>query len=734
MTRARAKNATRTHLERVLHCSGEALPTEAQLALGQVFDHDLSRIRIHADTQANRAADAFDARAFAFGQHIAFADGEYAPHTSSGWQTLMHEIAHTAQQRHASETLPREPLPMSTPTHEAEARAVTSGAASSTALTPSSASVARLQPDEGEGLDGDASHLNRAALLEQAAHRLAYEHYAEVADEDGNRHWEWTPDHTVTAAPGTPEFLEETRAAALERQQHEYAMEMMRRAGYDADSSHSVEGANGFGMRSFLPLTGRDGEALSPIVAFRGTETSAGRLTDDLIGSDTNPEGIGADQFTLNRDLIRSEMTAAARTGSGALTLSGHSLGGALAQRAGAEFSDLVGDITTFQSPGVTSDVSERVAAVNADREARGLEPISSTHFRASDMDIVPWAGDALTPGTVETFDPTGVNTLLDHMAFPLTNRALARGEGLAKLTGDAQLGGLSQLQGSDFSSNPSLVQSTDEAGAEGIGLSEAARRAAGSFVWDPLRAGMTLSGGLLGGIGLNAVLPDGNLTSQAMEGAVSGVSSLWNLATGAANAGANGVETGISRGWNGLGNAAGNAADRVHAGVSSLWGGLNDIGGAAADTLESGARDLRGAVGDYVPDIVMDGASGGWNLARGAIGETSDFIGDSANAVYGGARDLVSGAAGGVGDTARGLWRAGRGAVSGAASAVEGVGSGMADSVLEAAQHIREHPIAVDAYNALSSGASSLASTASGAVDTAAGAASSAWQWMTDW
>jgi hypothetical protein len=732
MSSSRVGSRARQPLQRALNSRAESLPDDVQIALGQVFGHDLSQIRIYADETAARAADALEARALTFGQNIVFNRGEYVPDTEMGWKTLLHEVAHTAQQRHAT-TDPGN-APDSSHAHETEARAFTRGSISSAALTPSSAAVARLRPGEGEGHDGDGGHLNRAALLEMAAHRLAYEHF----DEDGN----WVPESSVTAASGTPEFLEQTRALEEERRNHEFAMEMMRRSGYDVDSSRSVEGMNGFGMRTFLPMAGEGAEALSPIVAFRGTND----MVEDLVGSDTNPEGIGADQFTLNRDLIRAEMARASGFGSGSLTLSGHSLGGALAQRAGAELPDLVGDITTFQSPGVTADVAERVEAANADRIARGLAPISSTHFRASDMDVVPWAGDALTPGTVETFDPTGLDTPLDHTAFPLTNRALARGEGLRGLEGDALLGGLSLLQGSDFSSNASLVQSTDEAGAEGFGFSEAARRAAGGYVWDPVRATLTTLGGiggflspvpggtLLGGIGMNGLLPEGNLTSRAMEGAVSGVSSAWNFGTGMGTSAANGLENVADRGWNAATGTAGSAADMAQSGVTSAWRGANRVGGAMADEIEENARGLRGLIGDYVPDAVMDPITSTWNAARGAVGGASDAIGDTALSAYRGARGLASDAADTVSGATRGAWRAARGLASDAVDTVSDFGSSVGNSVLDAAEHIRTHPIAVEAVRAISDAGSSVADTASSAWNTTTDAASSAWRWMTDW
>lgn len=75
---------------------------------------DLSPVRIHTGATANRATEQLDARAFALGSHIAFADGEYAPQTNHGRRLLAHELVHVLQD-HAATMVRREergePLP-----------------------------------------------------------------------------------------------------------------------------------------------------------------------------------------------------------------------------------------------------------------------------------------------------------------------------------------------------------------------------------------------------------------------------------------------------------------------------------------------------------------------------------------------------------------------------------------------------------------------------------------------
>lgn len=62
------------------------------------FGADFSQVRIHDGVAAHTATGAVNARAFAWGRHIAFAPGEYAPDTTAGRLLMAHELAHVRQQ------------------------------------------------------------------------------------------------------------------------------------------------------------------------------------------------------------------------------------------------------------------------------------------------------------------------------------------------------------------------------------------------------------------------------------------------------------------------------------------------------------------------------------------------------------------------------------------------------------------------------------------------------------
>jgi Domain of unknown function (DUF4157) len=78
---------------------GRPLEPGVQAFFEPRFGHDFSAVRVHADEQAARAADAMDASAFTVGNSIWFGRGMYRPEVAFGLRLLAHELAHTIQQR-----------------------------------------------------------------------------------------------------------------------------------------------------------------------------------------------------------------------------------------------------------------------------------------------------------------------------------------------------------------------------------------------------------------------------------------------------------------------------------------------------------------------------------------------------------------------------------------------------------------------------------------------------------
>ena len=132
------------------------------------------------------------------------------------------------------------------------------------------------------------------------------------------------------------------------------------------------------------------------VVIFRGTEAT------DLKDIKTDLEfQIGSEHFASAQRLgLRALLQACRATTGVAPDLCGHSLGGTLAQLTAALWPDLVGDLVTFQSPGLT-----RLHAFRGDaglaRNPTGSPHPRVTHYIA-DQDVVHKAGQRhLTGRTV---------------------------------------------------------------------------------------------------------------------------------------------------------------------------------------------------------------------------------------------------------------------------------------------------------------------------------------------
>jgi Domain of unknown function (DUF4157)/Novel toxin 15 len=86
---------------------GFALSKKTRAYLEPRFKADFSNVRLHTDGKAKELSDKVGARAFTFGRHIFFNEGQYNPDSKAGLELLAHELTHTIQQR---ETIQRKPM------------------------------------------------------------------------------------------------------------------------------------------------------------------------------------------------------------------------------------------------------------------------------------------------------------------------------------------------------------------------------------------------------------------------------------------------------------------------------------------------------------------------------------------------------------------------------------------------------------------------------------------------
>lgn len=217
----------------------------------------------------------------------------------------------------------------------------------------------------------------RPVLLEQMAHHLAYEDALSAADQS------WLASQRYAAKP--VEF-----------------------------------GVSGFAMIAFVPF---DAD-LAPVLAFRGTTEDS---ISDLV-ADSEAAGIGVYQYYANEGATLQALAALATFGK--VELTGHSLGGALAQLTASLLPGLVGHVTTFQSPGIPKRYVELLRKRNDTLRGAGKQEIGSTHHRV-EGDLVSSAGEAFTPGEVQAYgasDGGGLGPLAAHGAFPAASAAYGRG------------------------------------------------------------------------------------------------------------------------------------------------------------------------------------------------------------------------------------------------------------------------------------------------------------------
>jgi hypothetical protein len=77
---------------------GQPLPASERAFFEPRFGHDFSRVRVHATPEAAAVSGSLRANAFARGQDIAFAAGQWSPGTTEGRRLLAHELTHVVQQ------------------------------------------------------------------------------------------------------------------------------------------------------------------------------------------------------------------------------------------------------------------------------------------------------------------------------------------------------------------------------------------------------------------------------------------------------------------------------------------------------------------------------------------------------------------------------------------------------------------------------------------------------------
>ena len=230
---------------------------------------------------------------------------------------------------------------------------------------------------------------------------------------------------------------------------------------------------------------------LKPVLVFRGT---AG-FTDII--SDTHPKAVGYNQFQQNSRFIKQLITEAG----GSVDVTGHSLGGALAQHCGATFAGNVDRVVTFQAPGV------EISKVN--KFSKEEDKPSVTHHIAGG-DLVDTAGYKHLEGEVFRHTPGGGPT--SHIKFLLTAPEFAAQREQLGLTDEM----LAKL-GIDKQTNHSPVERHEEyPHAVKSAIDETVRKGAGLVLYP-----------VLTGVSVLTRNDDKDIRKQIDEGDVSSLSGM---------------------------------------------------------------------------------------------------------------------------------------------------------------------------------------------------------------
>ena len=144
------------------------------------------------------------------------------------------------------------------------------------------------------------------------------------------------------------------------------------------------------GLDAFLI---RDLGSDEAIIVFRGTEVNKGgseALKD--VSSDIHYQGVGYNQLMNDQDKIEAWINE-----NPGVTITGHSLGGAIAQFAAVQFPDNVGAVVTFNSPALSG---HQLTSTDYEHFKANNPHIQTTHYFLEN-DMVSMAGNRFLPGDV---------------------------------------------------------------------------------------------------------------------------------------------------------------------------------------------------------------------------------------------------------------------------------------------------------------------------------------------
>jgi pimeloyl-ACP methyl ester carboxylesterase len=203
--------------------------------------------------------------------------------------------------------------------------------------------------------------------------------------------------------------LKNVKAESIKPTVSHLGAEQLAKAAYSVDANPPLPSGYQVAEKFADPKTGLAFSVFvspqgKPVVSFRGTEGTSLDARDIL--TDVDPRGVGFGQFESNRQVLAQ--IASKYPGA---TVTGHSLGGALAQRYASEFNN-ASEVISFNAPGIDK--------ATASKFKKGQTKV--THY-VSNGDLASLGGETFIDGTAKIISyksgkiPIVGNTLDKHMA-----------------------------------------------------------------------------------------------------------------------------------------------------------------------------------------------------------------------------------------------------------------------------------------------------------------------------
>jgi Domain of unknown function (DUF4157) len=139
----------------VLRSPGQPLDPETRAFMEPRFGHDFTRVKVHADSNAEHSANALNARAWTLGEHVVLGRKQDASAKHGSNWVLAHELAHVVQQEGAAKAISRSSEAGVAPANDvfereasAAADRVTAGARASISSAQASPSIRRVETEK----------------------------------------------------------------------------------------------------------------------------------------------------------------------------------------------------------------------------------------------------------------------------------------------------------------------------------------------------------------------------------------------------------------------------------------------------------------------------------------------------------------------------------------------------------------------------------------------------------